>query len=127
MLALHASVDADDAFPPFRFPKGMAEADAATLLADAYKDIDDGKLLRTVHKELRRKDIDPPTDVQYVAKPHVEIHGGQFEVCLHPDIMIYDEFPEMDDCLDTFEDVLNEMLSKRLEKSVKKWSKRRAL
>jgi hypothetical protein len=82
--------------------------------------------LRRVHKELRRKDIDPPTDVQYVAEPHVERHEGRFEVCLHPDILIYDEFPEMDDCLDTFEDVLNEMLAQRLEKGVKKWSKQRS-
>lgn len=117
----------DEPFLAFVFPKGMSEADAAALLKEAYGDIDDGKLLRTVHKELRRKDIDPPTDVQYVAEPHVEEHNGRFEVCLHPDIMIYDEFPEMDDCLDTFEDVLNEMLTRRLEKSVKKWSKRRTL
>ncbi|HEX9815562.1 MAG TPA: hypothetical protein VGB18_01165 [Candidatus Thermoplasmatota archaeon] len=114
-----------EAFPPFVFPKGMSEADAAELLKEAYGDIDDGKLLRTVHKELRRNDIDPPTDVQYVAEPHVEERSGHVEVCLHPDIMVYDEFPEMDDCLDTFEDVLNEMLSKRLEKSVKKWLKAR--
>src|SRR5688572_29317425 len=101
----------------------MTEEEATSLLAEEYKKIDDGKLVRTVHKELRRKDIDPPTDVQYTAEPHVEERDGHFEVCLHPDILIYDEFPEMDDCVDTFQDVLNEMLAKRLEKRVKKWAK----
>lgn len=111
--------------PPFVFPKGMTMDEATLLLSEEYQKIDDGKLLRTVHKELRRKDIDPPTDVQYTAQPHVEEHEGHLEVCLHPDILIYDEFPEMDDCVDTFEDVLNEMLAKRLGKRVKKWTKAR--
>jgi hypothetical protein len=109
-------------FVPFVFPAGMSEEDAAAMLAAAYQDIDDGKLLRAVHKELRNKDIDPP-DVQYVAQPHVERRGARLEVCLHPDIMVYDEFPEMNDCVDTFEDVLHEMLEKRLAKRIKKWSK----
>lgn len=119
-----SAIRVPNTFPPFVFPEGMSEADAAGLLAEAYQEIDDGKLLRRVHKELRRKDIDPPTDVQYVAEPHVERRGARYEVCLHPDILIYDEFPEMDDCLDTFEDTLNAMLAKRLEKRVKEWRRR---
>lgn len=112
-----------DPVAPYVFPKEMSVQDAESILAQAYAAVDDGKVLRLAHKILRRNDIDPPTDVQYVAEPHVEATDAGLEVCLHPDILIYDEFPEMEDCVAAFEGALAEQLAKRLEKSVRRWRK----
>src|SRR5688572_11052741 len=56
----------------FVFPREMPAEEAQGLLQEAYGEIDEGKLLRRTNKELRRRGIDPPMDVQYVAEPAVQ-------------------------------------------------------
>ena len=113
-----------DEAPRFVFPKGVSLPEAEAMLAEAYSEIDEGKALRRTNKALRRKGIDPPMDVQYAAEPHAEETPDGIEVHLHPDILIYNEFPELDDCVDTFEDMLAELLFARLKKKVHRWQKR---
>lgn len=95
------------------------------MLAAAYAEIDEGKLLRRVNKRLRAAAIDPPNDVQYVAEPHVEADRGGLVVHLHPNILIYAEFPELEDCVAAFEATLGELLAKRLAKRTRRWQRRR--
>ena len=101
----------------------MPPDEAQRLLTEAYRGIDEGKLLRRTHKELRKQGIDPPLDVQYTAEPRVERFDDGLGITLGADILIYDAFPELDDCRDTFEAALNDLLMERLEKVLKKWLK----
>src|SRR5688500_5866177 len=55
----------------FTFPRHMPFETAQELLAKSYGELDEGKLLRRTNKALRKADIDPPMDVQYVAEPAV--------------------------------------------------------
>jgi hypothetical protein len=105
----------------FVFPAGMPREEAERLLREAYGGIDEGKLLRRTNKELRRRGIDPPMDVQYVAEPAVQRFADGLGISLGCDIMIYEPFPEMDACTDAFEDMLNEILVKQLRKLSAKW------
>lgn len=105
------------------FPRGMPREDAERLLREAYAKIDEGKLLRRTNKELRRRGIDPPMDVQYVAEPLVQVYGDGLGISLGVDIMIYEEFPQMQDCIDAFEASLSDLLMGRLEKAAKAWAK----
>ena len=105
----------------FAFPKAMPRSEAERLLAEAYAGIDEGKLLRRTHKELRRRGIDPPMDVQYVAEPAVVRYRDGLGISMGTDILVYEEFPEMDACVDAFEAVLTEALLEGLEKRIRKW------
>lgn len=102
----------------------MPREAAQRLLTDAYRGLDEGKILRLTHKLLRRRGIDPPLDVQYVADPAVEEVPEGLGIRLGTDILVYDEFPEMDDCLEAFEDALNDLLLARLDKMIRGWNKR---
>jgi hypothetical protein len=111
---------------PFVFPPTMAPDEAQRILAEAYSSIDEGKLLRRTNKLLRKRNIDPPNDVQYVAAPALAPSREGLGIVLGCDILIYDEFPELDDCVDAFEETLNDLLMPRIFKAVEKWKSRRA-
>lgn len=115
----------DPAAPEIRFPSAMTADEARSMLAAAYAEIDEGKLLRRVNKRLRAAGIDPPNDVQYVAEPHVEADRAGLGVHLHPNILIYEEFPELESCVRAFEAALGELLAKRLEKRIRQWQRNR--
>jgi hypothetical protein len=108
----------------FVFPAHMRRSDAQRLLQEAYASIDEGKLLRRTNKTLRRAGIDPPIDVQYVAEPAVRMFADGLGITLGCDILIHEEFPELEDCVEAFEASLQELLMDRLEKAVKAWGKR---
>lgn len=114
---------AEDA-PPFAFPPRMPRQVAESILAQAYASIDEGKLLRRTNKLLRKRDIDPPMDVQYVAEPAVQEFEDGLGITLGCDILIYEPFPEMDRCIDAFEETLDDLLMKRVEKAVRAWGRR---
>lgn len=101
----------------------MPEADAQRILSEAYRSLDEGRLLRRTNRELRRRGIDPPMDVQYVAEPKVEMFSEGLGVGLGADILVYNEFPEMEACVDAFETVLADLLLGKVEDAVKRWNR----
>lgn len=103
----------------FTFPKDVDLEQAQELLREAYASIPEGKLLRKTLKEQRVAGLDPPLDVQYVAEPRVVQYGDGIGVELNADILVYDDFPEAEDCLTVFEQVLSEALVERLEKALR--------
>jgi hypothetical protein len=109
----------------FVFPASMPREEAHGIVQESYAEIDEGKLLRRTNKLLRRRGIDPPMDVQYTAEPRVEHVRGGLGVTLGADILIYEQFPELDDCVAAFEDALEDLLMPRVEKRVRRWLKRR--
>ena len=113
-----------DAPPPFTFPKHMPPDVAQSILAEAYAELDAGKLLRSALKEQRDAGWDPPHDVQYVAEPALAEYGEGLGVSLGADILVHEEFEGLEACLDIFEAVLGDALMERVEKKVRKWSKR---
>lgn len=103
----------------------MDRDEAQRILTDTYRALDEGKVLRRTHKALRKQGIDPPIDVQYAAEPVVHEVPGGLGVFLQADILIYNEFPELDRCVQTFEDELWRLLEPRLEKALRRWAKAR--
>ena len=93
------------------------------MLAEAYHELDAGKLLREALKRQRKAGLDPPHDVQYVGEPVVDEFEGVLGVGLATDIMVHEVFEGIDECTDIFEDVLGEALIERLEKKTVRWLK----
>lgn len=109
---------------PFLFPPHMTRDVAQALLAEAYREIDAGKVLRRALKEQREAGWDPPHDVQYVGEPALAVYPEGLGVGLASDIRLYEEFEGMDECTDIFEACLAAAIVGRLEKTVGKWLKR---
>lgn len=103
----------------------MSEAEAQRILSEAYRSLDAGHLLRRTNRELRRRGIDPPMDVEYVAEPHIETYPEGRGVSLGADILVYSQFPEMEACLDAFESALANLVVQRVERAVKRWERAR--
>lgn len=119
-LASCAFLAVDDE-APFLFPSHMPLEVAQRLLTEAYSEVDEGKALRRTHKSLRKQGIDPPIDVQYTAQPVVAETPDGLGVFVQADILIYNEFPELEDCVDAFERQLWGLIEPRLEKAVRGW------
>lgn len=102
----------------------MGREEAQRLLTEVYREVDEGKALRRTNKALRRQGIDPPMDVQYTAEPVVADVEGGLGVFLQADILIYNEFPELEQCVATFEDELWRLVERRLEKALRRWVRR---
>lgn len=102
----------------------MPREEAERLLSEAYHELDAGKMLRTALKLQREAGWDPPHDVQYVVEPRVEVFENGLGVSVQSDIMLYDQFPGVDQCVDIFEDVVAEALLVAVAKRTKKWLKR---
>lgn len=107
--------------PGFAFPAHMPAEAAQELLAETYRAVDAGKVLRRALKEQRAAGLDPPGDVQYVCEPRVEAFEDGLGVGLHSDVLAHDAFEGMEECVDIFEAVLAEALLDGLEKRVHRW------
>lgn len=101
----------------------MGRETAQALLAEAYGEIDEGKVLRRALKLQRDEGLDPPSDVQYVSQPALADYPDGLGVSVSSDILLYEQFEGVDECVDVFEAVLGEALIARLEKKVKGWLK----
>lgn len=108
----------------FTFPTHMPREDAQQLLAEAYQEVDAGKVLRRALKRQREAGYDPPGDVQYVSEPRLEERPDGVGVRVASDILLYEEFPGMRACVDLFEEAMMEDLAHRLEKKLARWAKR---
>lgn len=113
----------DDAFV---FPNGMTQEQAKGLLAEAYAKVDAGKVLRGAIKDQRAAGHDPPGDVQYVTEVDTAPYPNGLGVSVSSDILVYDEFEGMDECVDLFEARFTEALLVALEKRVTKWERAQA-
>lgn len=102
----------------------MDEGTARDLLARAYTAVSAEKVVRRALKEQRAEGLDPPTDVQYVAEADLKRYSDGFGIGLGCDILVYDEFPTMEECVDIFERHFTEALLSELEKLVAKWERK---
>jgi hypothetical protein len=112
-----------DEVPAFRFPTRMPRDEAQRLLAQAYGELDAGRLLRQALKRQRDAGYDPPHDVQYACEPALEAQKDGLGVSLLTDILLHEEFEGVDECTEIFEDVLAEALLERLGRLVAKWDR----
>lgn len=113
-----------DESPPFTFPAWMNRETAAQMLAVAYADVNDGRMLRRALKRQRRMGLDPPMDPQYVVQPALQDYDDGLGVGLNADILLYEEFEGVQECLRVFEDVVGTELIAKLQRRVRKWVKR---
>ena len=119
-IALGGVVDQD---ATFSFPSHMPRETAEGLLAEAYGEVNAGKVLRRALKLQREEGYDPPSDVQYVSEPRLTDHADGLGVSVASDILLYEDFEGVDECVDIFEGVLSGALMERLEKKVHRWLK----
>lgn len=111
---------------PFVFPAGVHRLEAESLLAEAYRGLDAGRLLRRALKVQRKQGWQPPMDVQYVCEPALADFPDGLGVVFRSDVLVYAEFPGMQECLEIFEAVLAQALTERLERGIRRWRARHA-
>lgn len=118
------AVDISDA--EFRFPPRMTKEVADFLLQEAYGEVDTGRVLRKTIARQREAGLEAASDVQYVGEARVEAYEDGLGVSLSTDIMIHEEFEDLQACVDVFEETLGAEILARLEKKVRKWEKKHA-